>query len=319
MQDSAAVTAETLELLKRSAAVPSMPQVVTRFLEITQDPEFDYDDVVEVLSTDPGVASEILRLANSALFGVTRKVTNLRQALALLGLRRVRSLVLGRYIVQSVSTAAKGTIDMSYFWRRSLASAVLAARFADSLLPACREEAFVVALLSDIGVVIMADALKGRYKPIAEHYRPCQPDNLCDMEKAVLGITHADVSAMVLEHWQLPELIVEAVRHHHDWPLPEDLPDDVATLARIANGSGMVAKLLCERPEPEHVVEVCRKAMDLVGLEVTVLAEVIDKIEADIEEMAEVLRADVISSSVYELIAKQVRTLINDAERTPAK
>ena len=65
--------AEIFEAIKRSGAVPSMPQVVTRFLEIIQQPDFSYDEVVAVLSTDPGTAADILRLSNSALFGPTRK------------------------------------------------------------------------------------------------------------------------------------------------------------------------------------------------------------------------------------------------------
>ena len=74
---------DVLETLKRSAVVPSMPQVVTRFLEIIQDPDFNYNQLVEVLGADPGTTSEVLRLANSALFGVTRQITSLRQALTL--------------------------------------------------------------------------------------------------------------------------------------------------------------------------------------------------------------------------------------------
>jgi len=278
MDSQSTMNAETLELLKRSAAVPSVPHVVTRFLEITQDPDFEYGDLVEVLSTDAGIASEVLRLANSALFGVTRQVTTLRQALPLLGLRRVRSLVLGRYMVQSISAGGSGKIDMSYYWRRSLASAVLSARFADAL----------------------------------------QPDDVVDLEREALGVTHADVSALVLEHWQLPDLIVSAVRYHHTWPLAADLPEDVSTCARIANGSSRIAKLLCEKPEPEQVRKVCTEAMNLIGLEMSVLAGVLAKIVSDIDELAQILRVDVIPSKIYELIAGQVKALISEQAEVDA-
>ncbi|MGD2110653.1 MAG: HDOD domain-containing protein, partial [Phycisphaerae bacterium] len=87
--------ASVLETIKKSAAVPSMPQVVLRFLEIMQDPGFEYRDLVKVLSADAGTVSEVLRLANSALFGVRNKVVSLQQALTLLGPKRTRSLLLG--------------------------------------------------------------------------------------------------------------------------------------------------------------------------------------------------------------------------------
>ncbi len=307
----AVTNVETLELLKRSAAVPSVPHVVTRFLELTGEPDFAYDDLAELLSTDPGIASELLRLSNSALFGVTRKVTSLKQALTLLGLKRIRSLVLSRYMVQSVGSGVRGGVDMSYLWRRSLASAVLAARFADVLRPGKREEVFIGGLLADIGVVILADGLPQRYHPVAEHYRPCQPYDLVDMEHAAVGVSHADVSWVVLEHWQLPDLIGQIVRHHHTWPLAEDLSEDLSVCARIINGSSRIGKLLCEKPHPEQVAGVCTEAMDLIGLEMSVLVRTLDKIETDIQELAEILRVDVIPSSVYELIVGQIKGMIS--------
>ncbi len=312
MPNQTVMSCETLELVKRSAAVPSVPHVVTRFLEITQEPEFRYDDLAELLSTDPGIASEVLRLANSALFGVARQVTNLRQALTLLGLKRIRSLVLSRYMVQSVGTGIRGGIDMSYLWRRSLASSVLAARFCDVLLPGKREEGFIGSLLADIGIVILGDCMSHRYQPVAEHYQPCDAYDLTDLETQILGVTHAQVSAMVLEHWQLPEMIASGVRYHHGWSDDQQLPDDLACLARIIDGSSRLGKLLCEKPHLDQVAGVCQHAMDLIGLELSVLAGLLEKIEADIEELAQILRVDVIPSSVYALIAKQVKELISN-------
>jgi len=107
--------ASVLETIKKSAAVPSMPQVVVRFIEIMQDPSFEYRDLVKVLSADPGTVSEVLRLANSALFGVRNKVVSLQQALTLLGPKRTRSLLLGRYLVDAMSHKQIAGLDMSYF------------------------------------------------------------------------------------------------------------------------------------------------------------------------------------------------------------
>lgn len=311
MLNQTAMSCETLELVKRSAAVPSVPHVVTRFLEITQEPDFRYDDLAEVLSTDPGIASEILRMANSAFFGVTRQVTSLKQALTLLGLKRIRSLVLSRYMVQSVGTGMRGGIDMSYLWRRSLASAVMAARFGDILAPGKRDETFIAALLADIGVVILSDCMHQRYHEVAVHYQPCQPYEMTDLEMASVGVTHSQVSALVLEHWQLPEVIAGVVRHHHTWPMDESVPADVALCARIVNGSSRLGKLLCEKPHVEELGAVCKEAMDMIGLELSVLAGMLEKIESDIEELAQILRVDVISSTVYALIAKQVKEMIS--------
>jgi len=293
------------DLLKRSAAIPSMPQVAARFLEIIQDPEFEYREVVDVLSTDPGMASEILRLANSPLFGVTRQITSLSQALTLLGLKRVRSLVLGRYIVDSIDQKKPNVIDTSYYWRRSLASAVLAARFADPLKPELREEAFTSGLLSDVSVVILDEALPEQYQLIAQQYCPHGQADLGELERQTLGATHGEVSAMVLEHWRLPNVVCDAVRFHAGGGT--DQPDEDTHLARIVGAADRVGKYLCETPaDLDEVVGVCREAMSDIRLEPSVLAKILVEIEPQIEEFASVLRIDVIPSQIYAMIAQKV-------------
>jgi HD-like signal output (HDOD) protein len=293
-----------LDLVKRSAAIPSMPQVATRFLEIIHDPEFEYRSAVEVISSDPGTASEILRLANSALFGVTRQVTSLSQAMTLLGIKRIRSLVLGRYIVDCINQKTPTDIDASYYWRRSLTTAVMSARLAEALGSEFCEEAFICGLLADIGVVILDDALHDSYRSIAEEYRPHGRADLATLERDQLGSTHADVSALVLEHWQLPDLVCDAVRNH-PWDLREA---SGATLANVIGGADRIATRLCEAPtEMEAVLEDCRQVVEVLGLDPAVLAAKLEEIEAHIEEFAHVLRIEVSPSRVYELVAREIR------------
>ena len=299
------MNASVLEAIKKSAAVPSMPQVVTRFLETIQNPNFDYDDVVKILSADPGMVSEVLRLANSALFGVVRKVTNLRQALTLLGPKRTRSLVLGRYLVESFGDKVGGGIDTSYFWRRSLAGAVLGARIADAVLPRQREEVFISALLADVGVTILAQALPERYQPIAACYAPYGRYFSDDDERQAVEVTHAEVSAMVLSYWGLPDLICSAVNMHHCTEIGTE--DDAVRVARIMNGSDRIAKLLCEIPDVDETGQICSDAAAFVGADLAVISRLLGEIENDVEELATILHIDVIPSTVYDMIAKSVQ------------
>ncbi len=296
--------ASVLETIKKSAAVPSMPQVVVRFIEIMQDPSFEYRDLVKVLSADPGTVSEVLRLANSALFGVRNKVVSLQQALTLLGPKRTRSLLLGRYLVDAMSQKQIAGLDMSYFWRRSLASSVVAARFADSLLPQQRDGAFIGALLADIGVAILAEAMPKEYRPAVAQYTPHGTPFSADQEIELVEVTLGQLSAMVLSHWRLPDEVSSAVNLHQSTN-PGD--GDVATLARLLNASDRIAKLLCEVPDTHEVVTVCTEATEFVGSDVSVLVKLLPSIESDIEELAEALRIDVIPSNVYALVAKTVQ------------
>lgn len=298
------MNAHVLEAIKRSAAVPSMPQVVTRFLQIIQDPKFEYGEVIKVLSADPGTVSEILRLANSALFGVRQKIVSLRQALTLLGPKRTRSLLLGRYLVDAISHRHPSGLDMSYFWRRSLTASVLSSRFADVLIPRQRDEVFIAALLADIGVPILADAMPEAYAPIIARFTPKAKYITGEDEMTAVSATHAEVSAMVLTHWSLPDIVATAVNLHQS-DNPGD--GDVAIMARILNASDRLSKLLCEVPDLDEVATICASAMALIKTDVIVLVRLLGTVEKDMAELATALKIDVVPSTVYEILAKTIQ------------
>ena len=298
------MNASLLEAIKKSAAVPSMPQVVSRFLEIMQDPDFDYANLVKVLSSDAGTASEILRLANSALFGVRHKVVSLRHALTLLGPKRTRSLLLGRYLVDVMANKKVAALDMSYFWRRSLASSVVASRFAESVIPKQRDEAFMGALLADIGIPILAEAMPDCYGPIAARYRPHGEPITAQEELEAVEVTHGEVSAMILAHWTLPDAVTGAVNLHQS-----DNPGEgeAAAVARVLNAAERIARLLCEAPQADEIEAICSSALSIVGVDLEVLVKLLPTIESDIEDLASTLRIDVIPSNVYAVIARAVQ------------
>ena len=305
--------ANVLETIKKSAAVPSMPQVVLRFLELMRDPNFKYVDLAKVLSADAGTASEVLRLANSSLFGVRSKVVSLQHALTVLGPKRTRSMLLGRYLVDAMSQKQVGELDMSYFWRRSLTSSLVATHFADALVPAQRDEASMAALLADIGIPILLEAMPDAYARIASQYKPHGTPPTVARERKAVEVTHAEISAMVLAHWALPETITDAVNLHQS-PNPGD--GDTAKVARILSASDGIAKLLCEVPDADEVMIVCQEATTFIGADATILTKLLPTIEQDVEELADVLRIDVIPSRVYAMIAKTIEEqLLTSATR----
>ena len=295
---------ETLETIKRSATIPSIPMVATRCYEMTPDPNCDYNKLVELLSTDPGIAAGILRLANSPLFGVTRAVGSLKHEITLLGVKRIRDLVLSRYLVQKTEDVGCGTIDFNYFWRLSLTTAILSSKFAASLAPHQRDEAFMGGLLADLGVLVLARALPKQYEPIALRYQPHESNDWIQGEYNLMGVTHGEVSVLVMEQWNLPAAVVEAVRYHHS--TPADTPEDCsgATLARIVGGASDIAKVLSQTSNVESALEVCRNAMD--ELDLSVLVKTLDGIQDEIGSMAELLQVDVLNSKVFALICKQL-------------
>jgi HD-like signal output (HDOD) protein len=295
---------DLLDLISRSTTLPTMPQVVVRFLEISADERCDIQQLITVLKTDPGICSELLRMTNSALFGVTRKVSSLQQAVALLGLSRVRTLVLGRYMVDRLDSSA-GQLDslsFSYYWRRALAGAVLATRFADHLAPKQREEAFIGGLLCDTGVVAMLQAIGNVYSQIIVDYAPLHGNDYVERERAALGLTHADVSAMVLEKWMLPQTVVGAIRHHHNEDLSDLADEDTRCLAAILNASGRLGRILCEKPDKTAITDACAAAMRVLRIDAASLQQILKDIEPVIRDFADLLRVYIVRSNVFNRI-----------------
>lgn len=311
---------DLLDLISQSTTLPTMPQVVMRFLEISADEHCDIQQLITVLKTDPGICSELLRMTNSALFGVTRKVSSLQQAVTLLGLSRVRTLVLGRYMVDRLDSSAGqfDSLSFSYYWRRALASAVLATRFADHLAPKQREEAFIGGLLCDTGVVAMLQAIGKVYSQIVVDYAPQHGHDYVERERTALGLTHADVSAMVLEKWMLPPTVVEAVRRHHDNDLSTVADEDARTLAAILNAAGRLGRILCEKPEKANIAHACSAAIAVLGIDAASLQQTLRDIEPVIRDFADLLRVYIVRSNVFTRICEIISQELTGSEQPAA-
>ncbi|MCC6359535.1 MAG: HDOD domain-containing protein [Phycisphaerales bacterium] len=294
---------EILKTIESRGAIPSLPNIVLRLIEVTNDPNFKQADVVKLLSTDPGIVTDLLRLANSSLFGGRQKITSLADAFTRLGVRRVRTLIVGRSMISCISNDRSILVDTSYFWRRSLATAVLASRFASKLAPDSRDQAFLGGLLCDVGVIVLSRAYPDKYEVAARNYAPLAGDGFISQEVELVGITHAEVSAEALRQWMLPPELADAIRLHHT-ENPAGVAPGVATIARIINGGSDIARLLCEVAKPAKIASVCRTAMAHVGLPTAALAELLPTVESDISELAAALRVDVIPSRVYRILAE---------------
>ncbi len=284
---------DTRSAIRSNASIPTLPAVATRFLELSTDPECEYDDLVDLLSTDPGIVGAILKLANSALFGVSRTIGSVKQALVLLGLSKVRSLVLSRFMIQEMNQWACPELSLAHYWRRSVSCAALTARLCEAVDRTRREEAFVAGLLADVGVMVLARALPDRYAPVARDYEPLHSEAWLAREQHAMGIGHAEVSAMVLSDWQLPEIIVTAVRcHHDDGPNSADI-DPGGRLGRLVAAASCCTQLLCEAPDDSRVADTCRKMVYLTGLPMVTVLGALVSIEEVIEDIVSLLNLKV--------------------------
>lgn len=294
-----------LDCIEKENAIPSIPRVVTEIVRITNDPDFSVATIVRTLASDPGVATALLRLVNSPLFAGPSQIPGIAEAVMRLGMNRVRSLVVTHALANAVGCEPVPHLDMAYYWRRSLLTGALASRLGREIPSAGRDAAMTAGLLCDLGVVILARAVPRKYGPIAELYAPHKSECFWAREQELLGITHAEVGALALEHWLIPEAIHEAVRYHHvERPLA--LGESKAELARLLDGAGQIAWLLCESADDGVIRRTCTAAMEQIGQSLDVLANVLPQIHADVAGLGAALGIDVLSSRVFEAITQKI-------------
>lgn len=198
-------------LLSRSRRLHTAPTVALRVVEITGSPAFRTEDVVECLRNDPALTGAILRLVNSSRFGLRYRITSLRQAVSYLGSRVLRLMALGFGLVQHLTENRPGELYQLY-WKRSLTMAG-AARICAERIGEDADEAFTAGLLSDIGMLVLAQSSGHDYANMA--LTAANSESLIEAEQQQFGFDHAEVTARLLRTWNLPSSFVEAAELHH--------------------------------------------------------------------------------------------------------
>ncbi len=231
--------------------LPTLPQVAIEVLALSKDPDASADDLAAVVQNDPVITARLLKIVNSALFGVPRKVSSIRQAVSMLGLRSVTVTVLTFALVEGLRAAPPRGMDSEAYWRSSISSAVAARLLARALDKSIAEDAFIVGLLSNIGIMAAFQASPDEYAPIVElAHRQRLP--LHELEQSSLGVDHAAISAALLRLWGLPESTCAAVAAHHSGA-PESSDPAAARLASLARHAATISALFCGELPPSHL------------------------------------------------------------------
>lgn len=306
-----------LSSIVNSDSLPSMPAVAFRVLELCRKEDVNVQEVAHVVEKDPALTAKLLKAANSSLFGMSKKVGSIQQAVVLLGLRTVKIMVLGFSLVESLNGKSDSGFDYASYWRRSLSTAVAARQFAELLGSVRKDEAFVGGLLCDIGMVAAARHPDAVYAPvIAAH--ASEGGRIQDIEQAKLGITHAQISAMMMANWNIPEILSHAVAAHHGEGFDE-LDPRPKTIAASLWAASEVAELFCGDAAPEEFTAVWDRTIARLGLSTEALTGVLEALNGQVREAADMFSVKLGEEISFEEIRQgammQMAVLSMTAER----
>ena len=222
----------------RVKTLPSLPTTVVSLGQAIADDRCSVDRVLNILAKDPALSATMLRLANSVMYAGDQRVMDLRTSVMRLGFEAI--LNLGRTAAIMRSFRGVNHLDIFRLWQHSVAVALVSKGICRLLRQnAMDESAYLAGLLHDIGKIALDRCFAEEYGPVVEAIAQGEP--CLDAEFGRLGLTHADIGAMVAEHWSFPEPMVAAIRDHHLEAPTAFLPAlvqmaDLLVRTRIPNG-----------------------------------------------------------------------------------
>lgn len=201
-------------------AFPALPATVTKVIAITADPDSSANDLMQAILPDQTMCSAILKVANSAFFGVPREVSTIERAVVVLGYEEIRNIVIGKAIFTSFPKMNKESrVAVGLFWEHAFTCG-LAAKIIGEHLHVSPSELFIAGLIHDIGKLAMFLAFPNEYPILRELSGPSHYSNTAEEERS-FAVCHDRVGLQLAEKWLLPARLTMAIGYHHK---PQEAP-----------------------------------------------------------------------------------------------
>ena len=213
---------------------PGMPGAAVSLLGLLEEPDTPVAEIEQVLQYDPGLTANVLKLANSAYFGIPKKIGSVRQAVVLMGNRRLLQVVMASCVQAVMHKSVPGyDLPPGELLHHCVAVSVAAEGLVKELQLDHQDVIFTAALLHDVGKLALGQFIQEEYAQIQAEAAKGVSFEIA--ERNVLGIDHAEIGAKILEQWSLPPEIVAAVRYHHapDEASPTEVLIDAVHVANV--------------------------------------------------------------------------------------
>lgn len=207
-------------LLDNLKDVPAMPNVVIKALSIVRDPESSLKDLGEIISYDQSLSLKVLNLVNSAYYGFAQQITSITRALALLGMNKAKNIIIASAMKPMFSSDKNKEL-----WQHAIKTAVGCEYLSEHLKIMDSDVAFMVGFMHDIGKLIINMQDETSLKKIQEMVD--EGSDILETEDAFLGTNHAEIGAKLAKKWQLPILLTNTIKYHHN-PKASTIPVECA-------------------------------------------------------------------------------------------
>ena len=213
-EDENGLSVDLTNRVKSIEGLPSFPATHAEILKLANSEDASSDDIAEKLQLDSGLLATIFKLVNSSGYGFRKSVDSLKLAVTLLGLEEIANLVMAAQVFDKLGNYEDGSgLDANEFWRHSIGVA-FAARAISKKLQTEAESAFLAGMLHDVGKIVLDRFFVDYYKEVLNIVSDGKT-LIVDAEKDVLGVTHADIGAVLAAEWKFANTYLNTIQYHH--------------------------------------------------------------------------------------------------------
>jgi len=265
--------------------LPTVSSVAAKVNELLKSPTSDAQDFDDAISQDPALTAKLLKLVNSAFYGLSYKVESISRAVSIVGFKQIRELVTSIAVIDAFKEFDDKALNMKKFWEHSLGCGVAAMVLAIYKRVPNPELFFTSGILHDVGKLILLSQSPAEYSKVLE-LNSSNSSLGYDAEKEVFGFDHGEIGAELCRRWNHPDALQEAVAFHHD---PERSIEFADLTATVHVSDIIVSAFRIGSTGDRFVPPLSPVAWEKTGLKISVLAPATDKIYQQLYEIVTAL------------------------------
>jgi HD-like signal output (HDOD) protein len=245
--------------------VYNLPAMSTTMLEVSKlldDPSTNTSALSKIIGKDQGLSTKILSIANSPLYGLTRKVSTIDFAILIIGYQDIKNIVVALTMVDSFRNKSDKYLDQNSFWMHSMLAGTACKRVAEDLGFRIGSEAFVAGLLHDLGIPVMHKFFKNEFQEIVDEFN-AGDQSVLDVEKKYLGMDHQEIGNFLSQKWSLPDHLATAILYHHK---PSDAPENDVLTSIVHLVDFMTQKLEIGGYYMDRGMELDTSVLEILGI-----------------------------------------------------
>lgn len=266
-------------IVERADALPKLPDTTLQLIRVVNNPDSTIDQIVDIIRYDQTVTTELLRLCNSAYFGLSRTITSIDDAVRYVGTAKLMQLVMAAHTQALMRPEQTGYgLPPGALWNHAIAVAVGSRMIAHNTAVGNEGTLFTIGLLHDVGKIVLNENIGAEYNRIVRMVNEARITFL-ESERRLLGITHPEVGELVARRWKLPDPIPNCIRYHHE-PSALPQPDPLVDIVHLADAACLMMGIGGGDDSPMYVVDagslerVGLKERDIESLGASIVAEV---------------------------------------------